>query len=130
MPSQAPITVRGEVNHLVNDPIANPGTLLARWTINKRIVRVELHGANTRRKDAVQCLIITAKTCAFLPRVELFLDRKTLERNRTLHPVDQHVDITKAVGIKHLKVVVVSSSDVPCASTHIDVAAWVKERLF
>src|SRR2546423_2817928 len=55
-PSQPPVAIRCQVDHLVDDTIAHPRALLARWTADERILRAELYAANARRHAAAHIL--------------------------------------------------------------------------
>ena len=73
---QTPIGVGSEMDHLVDDRISHPGTLLAGGTVDKGIMRIQLDGADTCREDAVQLIIAATETGAFLPMIDMFFHSK------------------------------------------------------
>lgn len=85
------------MNHLMDDAIPHPGALLARRTIDERVVRAKLHRAHTRRKDAVQHFIVADEVSALRPGIEMLLHGETLKRDGAFHSMHQDIGITKAV---------------------------------
>jgi hypothetical protein len=130
VPSQPPVAVGGQVNHLVDDTIADPGALLAGRAIDEGVVRVELHRADSCRINAVQFLVVALEARAILPGVQLLLHGKVRQRDAALNPMHQNVGVAEAVRVEHLEAVVRSTSDIARSGMRAQETAWASDRLF
>ena len=113
MPGKTPIAIGGQVHHLMDDGVADPGALLASRAIDERIVRVQLDGADARLEDTVQLVVIAREARALLPRIHLFPHGEVLQRDRALCPVHQRVGVTEPIRVEDLESVVLSARDIP-----------------
>ena len=78
----APILVRREVDHLMNDGIADPGALLSGGAVGVGVEGVELNGADTGLIKSIEPRIVAAKIRPTGARIEVLAHLEPLQGHR------------------------------------------------